>query len=410
MENNSIKESESAQLYQLILKANKEQIEELKLELQKTTNSLTKKVNDANKEISILKQKCQELERRAKKNNIVIFGIKIEEGENIIELRKKGLSLSDDLSKEDREKINILRQHQKTAKEKNLDAKIKGFKLIIDGKSYSIDELEERSGSEDEEEEEEDYSEAEEVNSSEEELEEKSSKAEKIEKSNAVSQKLDGQTMGPRALAGIVGKQIVQCENMPIVNYNIIDCQLPEVDFLDLSADQKNMFEICVAVFTGKCSVDLLNRSPAKLSHSRWLTLANHKSRLYASTINPTSELKELTKFIVKVYSPLWFQIKSNSSCVNGAKHVLQTIKPRVDLKKVINPVIQRNAYFVYPENLLKCMLHDTRPHTKELALRRIVNAKTKGNINSTNVRPFIIPQINFDADDYVDLIDWQKN
>lgn len=27
-----------------------------------------------------------------------------------------------------------------------------------------------------------------------------------------------------------------------------------------------------------------------------------------------------------------------------------------------------------------------------------------------TNIRPFIIPQINFDADYYVDLIDWQKN
>ncbi|CAH1110534.1 unnamed protein product [Psylliodes chrysocephalus] len=62
--------------------------------------------------------------------------------DNLVELRKKSLSLSDDLSKEDRERINILRQYQKTAREKDLD---------VDGrKSYSIDELEERSGSEEE--------------------------------------------------------------------------------------------------------------------------------------------------------------------------------------------------------------------------------------------------------------------
>lgn len=226
-------------------------------------------------------------------------------------------------------------------------------------------------------------------------------------------QKLDGQTTGPKGFAGTIGNQIQQCENMPVVNYNIINCELPEVDFLDLSADQKYLFQICVAVSTGECSVDLLNRSPGKLSHSRWLTLANRILRLYVSTENPTSELKELTKFIVKVYAPLWFQIKCNSSCVNGAKHVLQTIKRsrylEQDLKSVIDPVIQRNACFVHPENLLICMLHDTRPHIRELALRRILNTKTKGD-SSTNIRPFIIPQINFDADDYVGLIDWQNN
>lgn len=53
-------------------------------------------------------------------------------------------------------------------------------------------------------------------------------------------------------------------------------------------------------------------------------------------------------------------------------------------------------------------MLHDTCPHIRKLSLRRILNAKTKGN-SSTNIRLLVIQQINFDADDYVDLIDWQK-
>ncbi|KAK5648112.1 hypothetical protein RI129_003004 [Pyrocoelia pectoralis] len=57
---------------------------------------------------------------------------------------------------------------------------------------------------------------------------------------------------------------------------------------------------------------------------------------------------------------------------------------------------------------MLICMLSDSRPHIRELAIRRILNAKKRE--NSEIIRPFIIPRLNFEADDYTNLIDWQNN
>lgn len=71
---------------------------------------------------------------------------------------------------------------------------------------------------------------------------------------------------------------------------------------------------------------------------------------------------------------------------------------------KIIDPVIQRNAYFGHPENVLLTMLFDKRPYS-DLALRMIISARELYPI--IQIRTFKIPKLNFSADDYVDLIDW---
>lgn len=48
-------------------------------------------------------------------------------------------------------------------------------------------------------------------------------------------------------------------------------------------------------------------------------------------------------------------------------------------------------------------MLTDSRQHIRELAVKRILKAR-KNNIKN---RIFKVPKINFDAQDYIDLIDW---
>lgn len=50
-------------------------------------------------------------------------------------------------------------------------------------------------------------------------------------------------------------------------------------------------------------------------------------------------------------------------------------------------------------------MLADDHIHVKELALRRILKARTTVD---QELRTIGIPKINFDASDYIDLIDWQ--
>ena len=51
-----------------------------------------------------------------------------------------------------------------------------------------------------------------------------------------------------------------------------------------LSIEQKYLMNICVAVSSVNCSLDLYLRHLGKFAHSRYLTLANHVLRLYVAT------------------------------------------------------------------------------------------------------------------------------
>lgn len=108
----------------------------------------------------------------------------------------------------------------------------------------------------------------------------------------------------------------------------------------------------------------------------------------------------------------MWFYIKLNPNSTHGSLHVFKTIELsrylREDLKSIIDKVIQRNAYFIHPENLLLCMLRDNRRWVRELSLRRILKAR-EAYQQTTTVRYFVIPELNFSAMEYFDLICWSE-
>ncbi|GBM08267.1 hypothetical protein AVEN_82947-1 [Araneus ventricosus] len=54
-------------------------------------------------------------------------------------------------------------------------------------------------------------------------------------------------------------------------------------------------------------------------------------------------------------------------------------------------------------------MLHDSRKHIRELAVRRILGAREKKTKTSGGLRFFNLPKLNFEAADYVDFIDWSN-
>ncbi|ESO04101.1 hypothetical protein HELRODRAFT_173188 [Helobdella robusta] len=68
---------------------------------------------------------------------------------------------------------------------------------------------------------------------------------------------------------------------------------------------------MCSVISAGTVSPNLAIKDPGKLTHYRWLTCANRILRLYSGTANPTKNLKELANFIMKVYAPTWFDIKT---------------------------------------------------------------------------------------------------
>jgi hypothetical protein len=184
------------------------------------------------------------------------------------------------------------------------------------------------------------------------------------------------------------------------------------VDPKELSTDQRYLLEMCNSISKGECRVDLAMRNPGCLNHSRWLTTANRILRLYVSDKKPSKNLKTLVTFIIRVYAPMWFGIKAQPSCKDGARHVHQMlVKSRYlspKLKKIVDPVIHRNAYFAHPENLLLAMMTDHRPHIRELGLRRVMKARAAGADPSGQIRRFKVPaKLNFDAVEYFDMIDW---
>lgn len=225
--------------------------------------------------------------------------------------------------------------------------------------------------------------------------------------------KLDGNTTGPNTYSGAIGKLLDDCEKRSVVVFEKIEGMLPNISNVkDLSSDQRYLYDITSAVISGECSPDLSNRSPGKMSHARWLTKANRILRLYVSTEIPTNELKQLATFVVKVYAPIWFEIKLNPTCKDGARHFWKLVfysryLPQ-ELKSVVDPVIKRNAFFAHPENLLLSMLSDEQKHVRELAARRILKAREPS--ESLQLRVFEVPKINVNASSYIDLIDWQQS
>ncbi|ESN93205.1 hypothetical protein HELRODRAFT_181125 [Helobdella robusta] len=224
---------------------------------------------------------------------------------------------------------------------------------------------------------------------------------------------LDSCTSGPREYSGPIGKQLATCENETTLLFQPLTGHLPDLTknvVNELSTDQKYLYEICQAVLTGSCSPELANRQPGNLSHSRWLTCANRLLRLYVSTPDPSESLQILVEYVVKVYDPIWFSIKQKTPLKDGAKHIFNLILFSrylpTNLRTIVDSVIERNAFYAHPENLLVSMLFDDRDYIRELACRRIIKAKNTD--NGFKQRIFKTPKLNFSAKDYTEIISWQ--
>lgn len=222
---------------------------------------------------------------------------------------------------------------------------------------------------------------------------------------------LDGTTTGPNSFSGDIGKQLAKCLDFKVEEFEVISTELPALNPNLLSSDQKYLFEICTAISSGSVSPNLANKDPGKLAHSRWLTCANRILRLYIGTAKPTKNLRDLATFIMRVYAPTWFDIKTKSSCKYGPIHVFNMVKRcqylSDNLKSIALKTIQRNSFLAHPENLLLAMLQDDASYIRELALRRVLKARkeTKGK----KVREFRLPELRADASTYYDLIDWKQ-
>lgn len=137
--------------------------------------------------------------------------------------------------------------------------------------------------------------------------------------------------------------------------------------------------------------------------------MANRLLRLYILTREPSENLVLLAQFIMKVYTPMWFTIKTKPLCQYGAQYLWKMISLSREfpdkVKEIIVKVISTNAYFAHPENILLAMIANFRDHISKFGLRRILKARKE----LVNPRIFRVPDIKWDAKDYIDLIDRRK-
>ena len=114
------------------------------------------------------------------------------------------------------------------------------------------------------------------------------------------------------------------------------------------------------------------------LNHSCWLTLGCRILRFYVAQEKLTFNLSTLAEFLIKVYFPGWFQIKFNNNITDGPKNSLNILTqvmrfPNKIIQDIALAVMQRNAYFAHPENILLAMLADSDHNVRLLAVNKIL-------------------------------------
>lgn len=79
---------------------------------------------------------------------------------------------------------------------------------------------------------------------------------------------LDCLTTGPRGFSGEIGKLLETCDKLPVVKFQPIEGELPDVDVAVSSTDQKYLYQACHAISSRSFSFDLSKRNPGYLAHS----------------------------------------------------------------------------------------------------------------------------------------------
>ncbi|GBN62988.1 hypothetical protein AVEN_25689-1 [Araneus ventricosus] len=76
-----------------------------------------------------------------------------------------------------------------------------------------------------------------------------------------IFQHIDGQTAGPKSFSGPIEQQLTCYEKLPVVDYEPIDCSIPDIDRNLLSKGRQYLLDISNTITLGHCSEDLANRS-----------------------------------------------------------------------------------------------------------------------------------------------------
>lgn len=186
----------------------------------------------------------------------------------------------------------------------------------------------------------------------------------------------------------------------------------PSVDISSLSTDAKNLLLLAKAIEKKEVSLDLANTKLGPIFHARWLTKAARILRVYVSTSKPTKNVQILTEYVMKVYIPMYFNVKYYNSILYGSFLLFKFIHwinflPQ-DLISVVHQVMNDNSYYAHSESILLGMIFDERKPIREMAFEKIMFIRR--NKDQTKLRAYEKPKINFACTDYINMIDLNNN
>lgn len=185
-----------------------------------------------------------------------------------------------------------------------------------------------------------------------------------------------------------------------------------EGDWKKLRGDQKYLYRMALAIHTGVCDDKLASKKPGPVSTARWLTTASRILRLYVSKQNPSQALQKLVQFIVQVYVPFWFLVKTRPQAIHGSRNVHKYITwlrdMPADVQSVVRKSVKNNAYFFHPENILLSMITDSDRLVRARAYDKILSVRNEPQPTIRVFHPAIL-NINFESLTYIAMVEWRE-
>ena len=235
-----------------------------------------------------------------------------------------------------------------------------------------------------------------------------------------------------------LGKKLQSMEYVPTpVAFEAISCEKfpflspDEIKSKNLSQDQHLFISLCCGVIKGEISSDIIGRKLGPLNHARWLTLGQRILSLYASTTNPSKNLQQLAVFTIRHYGCVWFLSRIHSNVLEAPPLLFEWIKgislSDPDTFQTVKGVVENGSYWFHGENLLLACLGDKRENVRQKSIDRILELRNDVDLKKKlheqerqlkkakkcmykQQRLFIKPTLNYEAEDYVDCINWEKD
>ena len=140
-----------------------------------------------------------------------------------------------------------------------------------------------------------------------------------------------------------------------------------------------------IATIVGKVNDDLAAIEPGPPCVSRWNTLWSKVLRVYVATDKPSNQLQRIANIVVKFFVPMWIQIKRHSYMTDGPYNTFLCLQLLKNLNNteinIVKEVVQRNAFFAHPDQLLLAMCTDKDKAVRREAVNKI--RKLKGSTHT---------------------------